>query len=548
MGIALETLDHDDDSVRGRRLHIARTRESLSRNVSFDIAARIGYLVSRVLIPPFVLSRVGLSAYSLWSAVFLLLSYMGMTTFGFSWVYVKYVAEYVVRDETRKANELLSTGLVTIAPICVAMFVLLWLGLPRVILWLRIPVELQHSARQVILLVAAAFLCDITMSVYGQALTGIQKIAEVQIIWVISYLTETALILALVGTGHGVLGLAEAYAVRTALSIVLAAIAAYHYVPWLRLSIRSFSRQALRPLINYGGVVQLNMILNVGLNTIERVIAAPLIGLTAVGILDLSDKLPTMANTIPGAFASSLMPAASNIHSELAGKPHQAELLAKLYLKGARYMNLVAASLAGLFATASGPLLIVWLGKVYPGTAFLMAIFAIQQHIHLMTGPGTSILKGIGRPQEEFFYSVPNVLLVIAAMPLSRLVLGHWSAVGLGSAVVIATIASAIGFIVRANRLLHISWYKYWQYVVAPGLIPYAFGMIFAFPAWKYAQYATRGQLALIMLVIGSLYSFTVLVVFDRAVLDRDERLFFRDAVRRECSRLPYVGRRAEAL
>src|ERR1700722_9110767 len=209
-------------------------------------------------------------------------------------------------------------------------------------------------------------------------------------------------------------------------------------------------------------------------------------------------------------------------------------------------MNLVAAILAGLFATASGPLLIVWLGKVYPGTAFLMAIFAIQQHIHLMTGPGTSILKGIGRPQEEFFYSVPNVLLVIAAMPLSRLVLGHWSAVGLGSAVVIATIVSAIGFIVRANRLLHVSWLQYWQFVVAPGLIPYVFGMIFAFPAWKYAQHATRGHLAVIMLVIGALYSFTVLIVFDRAVLNCDERSFFRDAIRREWSRLSHVGRRTE--
>src|ERR1700693_6373098 len=182
MGIAVEILAHDDDSARDRHFHIARTRESLSRNVSFDMVSRVGYLVSRVFIPPFVLSRIGLSAYSLCSAVFLLLSYVGMTTFGFSWVYVKYVAEYVVRDETRKANELLSTGLLTIAPICATMFVVLLLGLARVILWLRIPVELQQSARQVVLLVAAAFLCDITLSVFSQALTGVQKIAEVQII------------------------------------------------------------------------------------------------------------------------------------------------------------------------------------------------------------------------------------------------------------------------------------------------------------------------------------------------------------------------------
>jgi O-antigen/teichoic acid export membrane protein len=301
-------------------------------------------------------------------------------------------------------------------------------------------------------------------------------------------------------------------------------------------------------LVSFGGVVQLNVILGVGLQTIERVIAAPLIGLTAVGMFDISDKLPTMANTIPGAFASAIMPAASNLQSEFAGKPNQDELLATLYLKSARYMNLVAAALAGLFATASGPLLTVWIGKVYPGTAFLMAIFAIQQQIHLMTGPGTSIVKGIGRPQEEFFYSVPNVLMVLAAIPASRLVLGHWSAVGLGSAVVVATIVSALGFIVRANRLLHVSWRQYWRSVVAPGLIPYVFGIVFAFPAWRYAEHAARWHVALFMLAVAALYSSAIFLVMDRLVLDRDERSFFRAAIRREWSRLFPVGRRAEAL
>jgi O-antigen/teichoic acid export membrane protein len=548
MGLGVEALVLDDEPDRGRHFLVARARESLSRNVGFDMAARVGYLVSRVFIPPFVLSRIGLSAYSLWSAVFLLISYMGMTTFGFSWVYVKYVAEYVVHDDTRKANELLSTGLVTIAPMCAAMFVLLLLGLPRVILWLQVPVELQQSARQVIVIVAAVFLCDVALSVFSQALAGIQKIAEIQMIWVVSYLTETALIFLLVGTGHGVLGLAEAYAIRTALSIFLAAFMAYHLVPWLRLSTRLFSRQALRKLVNFGGIVQLNMVLGVGLNTIERVIAAPLIGLNAVGLLDISDKLPGMANTIPTAFATSFMPAASNLYQGLAGNPHQSELIAKLYLKGARYMNLVAAMIAGLFATASGPLLIVWIGNVYPGTAFLMAIFAVQQHIHTMTGPGTSILRGIGRPQEEFFYSVPNLVLVLVAVPLSRLVLGKWSAVGLGSAVVVATIISAVGFIIHANRLLQISWRQYWQSVVAPGLVPYVFGILFAVPAWRYVQHATRLHAALVMVAIAALYWFTVLFVIDRVLLDRDERSFFRDAIRREWSRLFPIGTRGEAL
>src|ERR1700683_1630995 len=108
MSTGVEALVLDEESQAGRDSLAARARESIGRNGGFEIAAKGGYFISRVFIPPFVLSRIGLSAYSLWSAVFLLITYIGMTTCGFWLVSVKYVAEYVVHDETRKANEILS--------------------------------------------------------------------------------------------------------------------------------------------------------------------------------------------------------------------------------------------------------------------------------------------------------------------------------------------------------------------------------------------------------------------------------------------------------
>jgi O-antigen/teichoic acid export membrane protein len=521
--------------------------ESISRNVGFTMAARGGYLASRIFIPPFVLSRIGLPAYSLWSGVFLLLSYIGMTTCGFWMVSVKYVAEYVAHDAIPEANEILSTGFVTMALMSAALFLLVLVTLPYLILWLQVPAPLQHEAKLLTLIVAAAFLSDLSFSVFSQALSGIQKIAEVQIIWLLGCLAEVPLIFWLIGSGHGVLGLGEAYAVRTALTILLTGVAAYRLVPWLRLSLWSLSRRAFRSVMRFGGIVQLNMMLGVGLNTIERAFAAPLIGLNAVGLLDISDKLPGMAGGISEAFAASFMPAASNIYSELADSPQQGEAIANLYLKGSRYMNFVAATLGGLFATVSGPLLFVWIGKVYPGTAFLMAIFAIQQNVHLLTGPGTSILRGIGRPEEEFFYSIPNLLLVLATVPLSRLILGSWSVTGLGSAVVVATIVSAVAFVIHANRLLRVSWRSYWTSVVAPGLFPYVVGILFALPAWSLVGHATRWHGAAIMLVISALYSITVWCITDRMLLDRQERLFFRDAIQREWRLLSQFLVRAEA-
>ncbi len=107
--------------------HTSSVRDALTRNVGPDLAARIGYLVSRVFIPPFVLARLGLEMYGLWSTAFIVVSYLGISTFGISSVYVKYVAEYAARGETRKANSLLSTGFVITAAGCAMLFAILFL-------------------------------------------------------------------------------------------------------------------------------------------------------------------------------------------------------------------------------------------------------------------------------------------------------------------------------------------------------------------------------------------------------------------------------------
>ncbi len=525
------------DSLDDR--HTGSVRDALTRNVGPDIAARVGYLVSRVFIPPFVLARLGLEMYGLWSTAFIIVSYLGISTFGISSVYVKYVAEYAARGETRKANSLLSTGFVITAAGCAMLFAILLLSWPHLQHWLNIPPHLQATAHGVILLVVAFFLCDIATSVFRDAMAGAQKIAEIQAIWVVCYVVEAVLIFYLVGAGHGILGLAEAFMVRTVLSILLSAALAYRMLPWLRISPSLCTRESIRALLGFGGIVQLGALVAIGLNTIERVIAAPLIGLSAVGLLDLSDKLPQMASSIPFAFAGAFLPAASYINGADAGTASERrKVIVKLYLKGARYMNLASAALAGLLATASGPILAVWIGKVYPGTAFLMSIFAVQQQIHLLTGPGTSILKGIGQPREEFFYSVPNVLALAATVPLSRLILGRWTVVGLGSAVVAATIVSAIGFIVHANRILDIPWRRYAHFVLLPGVVPYLVGAAVSIPAWILVPHLSRLDGAALLAAIGLTYAAGIVILADRMLLESDEREWFRAVIRQKITQL----------
>ena len=102
---------------------------------------------------------------------------------------------------------------------------------------------------------------------------------------------------------------------------------------------------------------------------------------------------------------------------------------------------------------------------------------------------------------------MPNMIALAAAIPLSHLILGHWSVVGLGTAVVGATIVSAIGFIVHANRILDIPWRRYVRFVLLPGTVPYLVGLLVSVPAWMLIPHLSRSHGAVLLVAIGIVYS-----------------------------------------
>jgi O-antigen/teichoic acid export membrane protein len=514
--------------------HIAETREALVRNVSFDMVARVGYVASRLFIPPFVLARVGLSAYSLWSAVFLIITYVGTASVGFYTAYVKFVAEFIGRNERENVNSVLSTGMLACAVVCGGFFILVRLAMPQVLWWFSVPTYLQADAKYLILLVVGVHLTDVILSVFKAALEGCQKILEAQCVWIFEYLLEAVLIFYFVGTGRGLYGLADAFAISTLAAIVVAAIVAWRTTPWLRLSPWRYSRESLRMLANFGGVLQLNATLSTVVGSLGRVIAAPLIGLDALGLFDIAGKLPGMAGLLPGAFANAYVPASSYLHSSLTDSAKGKLALQQLYLKGTRYMLFVSAGMAGFMATAAASILLVWIGRIYPGTAYLMTIFAIRFHLLTMTGTGTSIMRGMGRPWQELVLTLAGIPLAAVTIPLSRLVLGRWSLVGLGTAMTGASIVASIVFVVYINRILEIPWRQYLGAVLMPSIVPYLVGALVAVPLGRMVPGMSRWDGAAVVGLSGMLYLMMLVLVIDLMVLTSEERRWFREIFRRQ--------------
>ena len=116
-----------------------------------------------------MLAHVTLEAYGLWSAAFIMVSYVGLSTMGISTVYIKFVAEYCARRDYLKANQLLSTGLCLTIPFCATVFAIFYFLWPRIVVWLHIAPALRNDAHEVVLSVVAIFLASLSLGAFHDA-------------------------------------------------------------------------------------------------------------------------------------------------------------------------------------------------------------------------------------------------------------------------------------------------------------------------------------------------------------------------------------------
>ena len=459
-------------------------RARLFRNVGAEASARVLYLATRFFIPPFVLAHIGMEAYGLYSTMFILVAYAGVSTIGFSNAYIKYVAEFSASGEHQRVNRLLSAGLFITAPLCTIVFAGLMGVWPAVSGWLRVPPRMANDARFLAITIVGSFLLCLAVSVFRDALCGLQKIAAVQKIWITSFVVETLVIVYLVTAGWGVRGMGVAFLVRTVVDIGGSALLARREIRWLSIRPSFVDRASLKLLFGFGGIVQFNSLLSIFLNSVERALAAPLAGLGAAGLMDIAKKLPGTATAIPSSFASSLLPSISDLSGRLPEGKERRDRIATLYLCGARYMNVVSGTLFAFIVCAALPLLVFWVKEVPAEAPLLMIIFAVASQVHMLTGPGTSVLKGIGRPYSDFHYTLANFAALAITVPLARVIVGHWNVLGIASAVAAATLLSASWYLIFANRTMGVNLRSYWNEVLLPGLVPYAVAAAISAPLY----------------------------------------------------------------
>jgi O-antigen/teichoic acid export membrane protein len=330
----------------------------------------------------------------------------------------------------------------------------------------------------------------------------------------------------LVGAGRGIRGLAEAYLVRVLFTDGLSIWWAWKKLKWLHLSLGKVRRDSVRYVLHFGGLVQFQSMLTIFLGSVERVAALGLIGVAAAGLLDIAKKWPTALSSIPMAFFGALWPAAAHVDAASSGSDRQ-QNLRTLYLSSSRYSNLCTSAFVAGIALWAAPILHVWLGPQLPMRHALIAlfvVFSVAMQFHMLTGPGTSIFRGMGRVYEEFTYSIPNLILLGVTLPAARWIEGRWTPLGIGVAVSVATAGSACVLMGRVLFVLHLPLTRFLRVVIVPGLAPYLIAGLLAWPVTQLVAAMNRWQGAGVLLAAGIVYVAGMMTVLNLWVLTNAEK------------------------
>jgi O-antigen/teichoic acid export membrane protein len=499
----------------------------VARNASFNFGAKGFSMLSRLMMPPIILSYVTLEEYGIWAACFILIGYLGMSTFGVSSVYVTYIAQYHAKQEFAKINHLLSTGLTVVLVVTFSLITLLWFWLPTIIEAFHISVPLHQTATTLIFGTALVFAVDLSFGAFGFVLQGLQRFGQQTLIWFVSFCLETILIVSLLFADLGIYALLWALVARYVFSTLAYMVVCYRTIPTLSLKWRYINWESFRLFYRYGTVLQLSGLVATFLFSIEKLLAGVFIGVKATGLFEIGQKFPIMGALLPSSMNAVFQPAVARLSS----LNEKAEVR-KLYLRGSRYLHITTGLIMGFLAAFASPILFGWLGSQtedYRLAPMILAWFTLPFQLNALTGPGTAVHRGVGSIR-EIMYPVVQFVFIGITVGLGFLLIGK-SILVITVAVAISMVVSALVYIGYTNHILDIHWGRYLLQVLMPGLFPYGIALAMAsimetFWGWnlldRWAVVISLGGLGLIYVILSTM---VVYLVF----LDQEERVFVKE-------------------
>jgi O-antigen/teichoic acid export membrane protein len=439
--------ERDGQKRAGPELSTAGLRKVLT-GTGWLVMGTVVSVAVPFLLTPIMLDRLGDEGFGFYAVVIAVVGYFSALDLGLSAALSRNVAFYAAQGRLSAVRQLNVIG--------VSSYLLLGLVLSPLLVVLDGPIVnvldlsegLHDAALHVLWWAYVLIFVSLATSTFRSLLMGLQQMRIVALADIVTQLVFAVAVVWLLDAGKGLDGVLIASYLRVGvLALVLATAARRHVRPLFSLAVQ---RPVLTGVLSFGGWMQVNNLCSIVLLETDRIVIGGFVGVVSVTRYEVANRLAMTVRLFPLQFVGALMPAATQMHA--AGEEAR---LNDVYIRGTRLLALLSLGLGGFLVGAATPLFEVWLGRMVPDSAPILALLVVTFCLNNLTGVGTMVLRAVGKPRKESYYgilaTVSNLALTLALAPAFGLY-------GIMIGTLVSAVVGTVYFLVTFHRMRGLSW------------------------------------------------------------------------------------------
>lgn len=442
--------------------------DKISRNALSNFAGTAVALAVGFFLMPFIIHRIGATAYGIWMLSTSLVGYMGLLDVGLALTLIKKSAEHLAREEKDELNKVVSTiftmYLLIGALLGCAIFSLSFY-LPQVF---NIAPEDVNTFKTVLWIIGLQAALSFPMSIWSGLIQGLQDFHISNCIAVFNHLIRAIVTVLLLLSGFGLISLIWLGFVIAIVGWLATMSWIRRRIPYLRIKLSRLEWIKVKDLSRFSGVMFIWGIAGRTIHQADRIIIGMFLPIASITIYEVGARINQYSRSVLlYSVLSTIMPAAS----ELNAKDEKATLQ-KLYLKGTKYLLVAYTAVVVALLLFGKEFIQLWMGERFEDSVWIMYALVIGSLYQTQNVTAHVMLQGMGKlrifTRVMIAYPIVNIIL-------SVIFVIYWGLIGVALATTLTFIILETYFIFYITKIFEIrplSLLKECHLSAATSLIP----------------------------------------------------------------------------
>ena len=339
-------------------MNLGRSRKVIANSI-FNNIGFCWHLIIGLLLTPFIINRLGIELFGIWILLEVLIEFLNLLDFsGIGGAFVKYISEYYAKEEYDNCSRVINLGWAYYTFFWIIVAGAVWLFKNPILSLFDFPQNVNSSISFVFIGVLLISFVRGSFAVFRSVLLALQRMDITNGISMSTSLVNAALIFLFLNLGLGLEGLVFSGLITALLTSVGQTIFAVRIFPQMKFRPFSFDKVMFKITFSYGVKIRMASLAELVNTHIDKFLLGYLLNSSMVGFYELGAKVAKIARSFPEQLLPAILPASSELSAL-----DDTSNLQKLYLRGSKYLGLLAFPIVFFICINANTILVFWMGK-----------------------------------------------------------------------------------------------------------------------------------------------------------------------------------------